>query len=149
MRRIWLGRRMYVGSPTRLRPNSAGALGRVEFWAALKYLGREGVEQLVDRCCAFARRFAQGLADGGFEVLNHVVLNQVVFACRDEATTRATLARIQASGVTWLGPTHWRGRYAMRISVSSWATTEDDVERSLAVMIEADGNSHLAEDQDE
>ena len=69
--------------------------------------------------------------------MNEVVLNQVVFAAADEATTRAALAHIQASGVAWLGPTAWHGRHAMRISVSSWATTAEDVERSLAVMVEA------------
>ena len=70
-------------------------------------------------------------------MLNDVVLNQVVFACEDEARTRAALAHIQASGVCWLGPTHWRGRFAMRISVSSWATSSDDVEWSLAAMVRA------------
>jgi glutamate/tyrosine decarboxylase-like PLP-dependent enzyme len=109
----------------------------VEFWAALAHLGRSGVENLVDRCCAHARRFAEGLAAAGYEVMNDVVLNQVVFAAEDEATTRTALTRIQASGVTWLGPTTWRGRFAMRISVSSWATTAEDVERSLAVMVNA------------
>lgn len=80
---------------------------------------------------------AQGLEAAGYEVLNEVVLNQVVFACPDEKDTRAALAKIQASGVTWVGPTHWRGRYAMRISVSSWATTEADVDRSLKAMADA------------
>ena len=113
----------------------------VEFWAALKALGKRGVEDLVDRSCAHARTFAEGLRRAGYEVLNDVVLNQVVFACEDEASTRAALARIQASGVTWLGPTTWRGRFSMRISVSSWATTEDDVERSLQVMRQAIGEA--------
>lgn len=106
----------------------------VEYWAALRALGKRGVEDLVDRNCAHARRFARGLADAGYEILNDVVLNQVVFACRDEASTRAALARIQASGVTWLGPTTWRERLCLRISVSSWATTGADVERALSVM---------------
>lgn len=123
--------------PNTLTPELSRRARGVEFWAALKFLGRSGVEDLVDRCCRHARQFAEGLATAGYEVLNDVVLNQVVFACGDEATTRVALSRIQASGVTWLGPTHWRGRYAMRISVSSWATTDDDVQRSLAVMIES------------
>ncbi len=120
--------------PNNLVPELSRRARGVEFWAALKALGKRGVEDLVNRSCAHARRFAQGLADAGYEVLNEVVLNQVVFACSDEAATRAALAAIQASGVTWLGPTTWRGRLCMRISVSSWATTEQDVERSLAVM---------------
>jgi glutamate/tyrosine decarboxylase-like PLP-dependent enzyme len=109
----------------------------VEFWAALKHLGRSGVEELIDRSCAQARRFAEGLGEAGYEVLNDVVLNQVVFACGDESETRAALADVQASGDCWIGPTHWRGRFAMRVSVSSWATSADDVERSLTVMARA------------
>lgn len=109
----------------------------VEFWAALKYLGRDGVQDIVDRSCRHAKRFAEGLSAVGYEVLNDVVLNQVVFACKDEAQTREALARIQGSTVCWLGPTHWRGRFAMRISVTSWATTDGDVERSLEAMSQA------------
>ena len=123
--------------PNTFTPELSRRARGVEFWAALKFLGRSGVEDLVDRCCDHARRFAEGLAAAGYEVLNEVVLNQVVFAGADETTTRAALARIQASGVTWLGPTHWRGRHAMRISVSSWATTGEDVERCVAVMAAA------------
>jgi glutamate/tyrosine decarboxylase-like PLP-dependent enzyme len=123
--------------PNTLTPELSRRARGVEFWAALAHLGRSGVENLVDRCCAHARRFAEGLAAAGYEVMNDVVLNQVVFAAEDEATTRTALTRIQASGVTWLGPTTWRGRFAMRISVSSWATTAEDVERSLAVMVNA------------
>jgi glutamate/tyrosine decarboxylase-like PLP-dependent enzyme len=123
--------------PNTLTPELSRRARGVEWWAAIRHLGRAGVEALVDRCCAHARAFAQGLGAAGYEVLNHVVLNQVVFAAGDEATTRAALARIQASGVTWLGPTTWRGRHAMRISVSSWATTPADVARSLAVMADA------------
>lgn len=134
----------YIVRGARRQPNyytpelSRRARG-VEFWAALKHLGRDGVEALVDRSCAHAARFAEGLRAAGYEVLNDVVLNQVVFACDDEARTRAALERIQASGVCWLGPTHWKGRFAMRLSVSSWATTTEDVERSLAVMAAARG----------
>jgi len=120
--------------PNNFVPELSRRARGVEFWAALKTLGRRGVEDLVDRNCAHAQRFAQGLAAAGYEVLNDVVLNQVVFACQDEPSTRAALAQIQASGVTWLGPTTWKKRLCMRISVSSWATTQDDVERALSVM---------------
>ena len=116
--------------------NSRRARG-VECWAALRHLGREGVAALVDRCCAHATRFADGLRACGYVVLNEVVLNQVVFTAGSDAATRAALAEIQASGVTWLGPTVWRSQAAMRISVSSWATTDEDVERSLAVLVAA------------
>jgi glutamate/tyrosine decarboxylase-like PLP-dependent enzyme len=123
--------------PNTLTPELSRRARGVEFWAALAHLGRSGVEDLIDRCCAHALRFAEGLAAAGYEVMNNVVLNQVVFSAENEAATQAALARIQASGVTWLGPTTWRGLFAMRISVSSWATTVQDVERSLAIMIEA------------
>ena len=109
----------------------------VAVWAALKFLGRAGLEALIDASCAHAARFAAGLSDAGYDVMNEVVLNQVVFACADEQQTRRALDYIQRSGVCWLGPTQWRGRFAMRISVSSWATTVDDVEHSLAVMADA------------
>ena len=123
--------------PNTLTPELSRRARGVEWWAALKTLGRSGVEELIDRCCRHARRFAEGLKDAGYEVMNDVVLNQVVFACADEETTREALKLIQEGGVTWLGPTHWRGRFAMRISVSSWATTEEDVERSLQAMAAA------------
>lgn len=123
--------------PNTLTPELSRRARGVEWWAAIKHLGRDGVEALVDRCCSHARHFAEGLAMAGYEVLNEVVLNQVVFVADDEAHTRTALSRIQASGITWLGPTTWKGRYAMRISVSSWATTDDDVNRSLAVMVDA------------
>ena len=109
----------------------------VAVWAALKFLGGAGLEALIDASCAHAARFAAGLSDAGYDVMNEVVLNQVVFACADEQQTRRALDYIQRSGVCWLGPTQWRGRFAMRISVSSWATTVDDVEHSLAVMADA------------
>lgn len=123
--------------PNTLTPELSRRARGVEFWSALAHLGRSGVEALIDRCCAHARRFAEGLSAAGYEVMNEVVLNQVVFAAANEPLTRSALARIQASGVTWLGPTHWQGRFAMRISVSSWATTDRDVERSLEVMMHA------------
>ena len=123
--------------PNTMTPELSRRARGVEFWAALKCLGRAGVEEIINRCCRHAKRFAEGLADAGYDVLNEVVLNQVVFACESEPATREALKSIQASGVTWLGPTHWKGRYAMRISVSSWATTDEDVEQSLAVMAAA------------
>lgn len=123
--------------PNTFTPELSRRARGVEFWAALKFLGRSGVEQLVDRCCAHARHFAGGLSGAGYEVLNDVVLNQVVFACGDEAQTRRALSSIQESGITWLGPTTWKGRFGMRISVSSWATTEHDVAQSLNVMVAA------------
>lgn len=120
--------------PNNLVPELSRRARGIEFWAALKTLGKQGVEDLVDRNCGHANRFAEGLALAGYEVLNDVVLNQVVFACGEETKTRNALSCIQSSGVLWLGPTTWKERFAMRISVSSWRTTDQDVRQSLAVI---------------
>jgi glutamate/tyrosine decarboxylase-like PLP-dependent enzyme len=107
----------------------------VETWAALRSLGRAGVRELVERCCRHARRFAAGLEAAGFEVLNEVVLNQVLVSFGDAAATERVIAGLQREGTCWCGGTVWQGRTAMRISLSSWATTDADVDRSLAAMI--------------
>jgi glutamate/tyrosine decarboxylase-like PLP-dependent enzyme len=107
----------------------------VEIWAALASLGRSGVADLVERTCRHATRFAEGLRAAGYEVLNDVVLNQVLVSFADDDTTRRTIASIQEEGTCWCGGTVWHGRAAMRISVSGWATTEDDVARSLDAML--------------
>ena len=102
-------------------------------WAALRQLGRTGVAELVDRCCALARRFAEQLAaTAGVEVVNHVALNQVLarFGREDEVTDRVVDA-VQRSGECWMGATTWHGMRLMRISVSSWRTSEADVDRSV------------------
>jgi glutamate/tyrosine decarboxylase-like PLP-dependent enzyme len=108
-------------------------------YAALRSLGRVGVAELVERCCACARRFAEVLGDEpGIEVLNEVVLNQVLVRFGDDdATTDAVVAAVQAEGTCWMGGTTWMGRRAMRISVSNWATTLSDVDRSCAAILGA------------
>ena len=100
-------------------------------------VGRPGIglAGLVEGCCRHARRFADGLHEAGYEILNDVVLNQVLVSFGDDETTRRVVAAIQRDGTCWCGPTVWQGHTAMRISVSSWATTEDDVERCLAAMV--------------
>ena len=107
----------------------------VEVWAVLKALGRPGVAALVENACARARQFADGLRAAGYEILNDVVLNQVMVSFGDAATTERVIAAIQADGTCWCGGTVWRGRTAMRISVSSAATTPEEAERSLAAML--------------
>jgi len=107
----------------------------VEVWAALRSLGRAGVIELVQRCCRHAARFAEGLADAGYEILNDVSLNQVLVSFGTPEATTQVIGGIQAEGTCWCGGTVWQGRTAMRISVSSWATTDEDVERSLSAMI--------------
>jgi glutamate/tyrosine decarboxylase-like PLP-dependent enzyme len=109
----------------------------VEVWAALRSLGREGLADLVERSCRHASRFADGLRDAGFAILNDVIINQVLVSFGDPEMTRQVIAAVQADGTCWVGGTVWQGHTAMRISVSSWATTDDDVERSLAAMVRA------------
>jgi glutamate/tyrosine decarboxylase-like PLP-dependent enzyme len=107
----------------------------VEVWAALASLGRAGVADLVERNCRYARRFAAELSAAGYRILNDVVLNQVLVSFGDADTTAAVVAGIQADGTCWCGGTVWQGQPAMRISVSSWATTDDDVTRSIEAML--------------
>jgi glutamate/tyrosine decarboxylase-like PLP-dependent enzyme len=107
----------------------------VDTWAALKSLGRSGLGELIDRNCRCARRFADGLAGAGFEILNDVVLNQVLVSFGSPEATARVIAGLQEEGTCWCGPTLWQGRAAMRISVSSWATTEADVDRSLEAVL--------------
>ena len=93
--------------------------------------------QLVERTCSHARRFAEGFTEAGFEVLNEVVINQVLVSFGDAEKTLRVVDQIQSQGTCWCGSTVWQGRTAMRISVSSWATKAEDVEKSLAAMIRA------------
>jgi glutamate/tyrosine decarboxylase-like PLP-dependent enzyme len=107
----------------------------VELWAALKSLGRSGLAELVERTCAYAQRFAAGLRAAGCEVLNEVVINQVLVSFGDASKTQEVIRRLQEEGTCWCGGTVWQGKTAMRISVSSWATTGDDVDRSLEAIL--------------
>jgi glutamate/tyrosine decarboxylase-like PLP-dependent enzyme len=109
----------------------------VEVWAALRTLGRAGLAELIERNCAQARRFATKLAAAGCEILNDVVLNQVLVAFGDAERTRRVIEAVQADGTCWAGITVWQGRTAMRISVSSWATTDADVDHSVAAIVRA------------
>jgi glutamate/tyrosine decarboxylase-like PLP-dependent enzyme len=122
-------------NPSDFTPELSRRARGVEVWAALRSLGRAGVSELIERNCRQARRFAAGLAAAGFRILNEVVLNQVLVAFGDAATTNRVIAEIQAEGTCWCGGTIWQGQTAMRISVSSWATRDEDVELSLAAMI--------------
>ena len=107
-------------------------------YAALRSLGRSGVAKLVEQACAHARRFGEELALlPGCEVLNDVVLNQVLFRFGSDEATESVLAAVQASGEAWMSGTIWQGRRAIRISVSNWATTDDDVSRTLAAFAAA------------
>jgi len=121
-------------NPSDYTPELSRRARGVDVWAALRTLGRSGVAELVAGCCAHARRFADELAADGCAVLNDVVLNQVLVSFGDADTTRRVIIALQQEGSCWAGPTVWQGHTAMRLSVSSWATTDDDVTRSLAAI---------------
>jgi len=129
-------------NPSDWVPESSRRARGVPVYAALRSLGRAGVAALVERCCALARRAAgQFAARPGVRVLNDVVLNQVLvrFEGRGDgdALTKAVIARVQREGTCWLGGTRWRGQEAMRVSVSGWSTTEADMDRSVAAVLDA------------
>jgi glutamate/tyrosine decarboxylase-like PLP-dependent enzyme len=126
-------------NPSDYTPELSRRARGVEIYAALKSLGGEGVARMIERNCAQARRFAEGLRAAGYEVLNDVVLNQVVVRFGDAERTKRVIDAIQSDGTCWAGVTVWQGHTALRISVSSWATTDEDVELSLAAMIRCAG----------
>ncbi|MCC6858655.1 MAG: aspartate aminotransferase family protein [Bryobacterales bacterium] len=123
--------------PGQFTPELSRRARGVEIWAALRSLGRAGLAGMIDRTCAHARRFAEGLRSAGCEILNEVILNQVLVSFGDAEATLGVIERIQRDGTCWCGGTSWQGRVAMRISVASWATTEQDVERSLQAILRA------------
>ncbi len=116
--------------------NSRRARG-VDVWAALKSLGRRGLAEIIDRNCDQAKWLAGELRAAGIEVLNDVVLNQVVVGFGDDESTKRAVIALQQSGQAWCGGTRWRGREAMRVSISSWATTEDDMRTTLRCILAA------------
>ena len=124
-------------NPADFTPELSRRARGVEVWAALRSLGRAGLADMIERNCAQAGRFAEKLAAAGCEILNEVVLNQVLVAFGDADTTKRVIQRIQGDGTCWAGVTVWQGRTAMRISVSSWATTDADVDLSVAAIIKA------------
>jgi glutamate/tyrosine decarboxylase-like PLP-dependent enzyme len=109
----------------------------VELWATLKSLGRDGAAELVSGLCDRAVQAAGLLREAGFRILNEVVFNQVLVACDSKEQTLATMARLQASGECWCGGSTWQGTTAIRLSVSSWATTAQDIERTVAAFVAA------------
>jgi glutamate/tyrosine decarboxylase-like PLP-dependent enzyme len=131
----------YLATSTRQRdpheyvPEESRRGRAIPLYAALRCLGRTGLAELIERSCRQAQRFAEGLTAAGHEVLNEVVLNQVVVTFGDAERTRRVVAAVQEDGTCWCGATVWRGRTAMRISVSNWSTTDADVDQSLAAIL--------------
>jgi glutamate/tyrosine decarboxylase-like PLP-dependent enzyme len=123
--------------PASFGPELSRRARGVELWAGLRSLGRAGMASIVERNSVQARRFAEGLRSAGHQVLNDVVINQVLVSFGSAEKTLRTIERLQQDGTCWCGSTVWQGQTAMRISVSQWATTDDDVDRSLAAMLRA------------
>ena len=123
--------------PMHHTPEASRRARGIEIWAALKSLGRAGLRDLIERTCAYAKMFADGLKRAGFEILNDVVINQVLVSFGSAENTLQVVKRVQEEGTCWCGSTVWQGRTAMRISVSSWATSTTDVEKSIEAIATA------------
>jgi glutamate/tyrosine decarboxylase-like PLP-dependent enzyme len=109
----------------------------IELWAAMKYLGRAGIAELVEQLHSHAQFFAELLTDNGFTILNEVVFNQLILCCETEQLTKKTLSLVQQSGECWCGGSTWHEKSVIRISLCSWATTKQDVARSVDVFVKA------------
>jgi glutamate/tyrosine decarboxylase-like PLP-dependent enzyme len=124
-----------AANPSDYTPEGSRRPRGVDAWAALRTLGRSGLADLVERNCRLANRFADAFVAAGFPVLNDVVLNQVLVSFGAPEHTRRVIAAIQEDGTCWCGPTVWHGQTAMRVSVISWLTTEEDVDLSLETIL--------------
>ena len=121
--------------PYRYVPELSRRARGIEIWAALRALGKKGLASLIESNCDKAALFAQRLSAAGYRILNDVVLNQVLVSFGASETTKRVIQRVQEDGTCWCGGTQWQGKTAMRISISSWRTTEEDVEKSVAAII--------------
>jgi glutamate/tyrosine decarboxylase-like PLP-dependent enzyme len=121
--------------PYHYTPELSKKARAIEIWATLRSLGKKGIADLIDRTCSHAEKFADGLTQAGYKILNDVVVNQVLVSFGSSEKTDKIISEIQKDGTCWVGGTKWNDESAMRISVSSWATTEEDVEKSLNAMI--------------
>jgi glutamate/tyrosine decarboxylase-like PLP-dependent enzyme len=124
-----------IAEPCYYTPELSRKARGIDAWAAIHTLGRSGVIDLIDRCCSYAKLFAGLLQDAGFEILNEVCLNQVLVSFGEAETTNRIIKKIQEEGTCWCGGTVWKNKTAMRISVSSWMTTREDIETSANIII--------------
>jgi glutamate/tyrosine decarboxylase-like PLP-dependent enzyme len=121
--------------PYHYTPELSKKARALDIWATLFSLGKKGIADLIDRTCSHAEKFADGLSKAGYKILNDVVVNQVLVSFGNSEATDKIISEIQKDGTCWVGGTKWNSESAMRISVSSWATTDEDVEKSLEAMI--------------
>ncbi len=121
--------------PWHYTPESSRRARGVEVWAALRSLGKQGLAEMIERHCRLATRFAEQLRSAGYAILNDVELNQVLVSFGSTETTRRAIQEVQNEGTCWCGGTEWHGQAAMRISVSGWPTTVEDVDRSAAAIV--------------
>jgi glutamate/tyrosine decarboxylase-like PLP-dependent enzyme len=121
--------------PMQWGPESSRRARGVEVWTALRSLGRQGIKELIERTCRYASIAADRLKAEGFAILNEVVLNQVLVSFGDSETTRKIIRGIQDDGTCWCGGTVWHGQSAMRMSITSWATDEAELEKSLSAIV--------------
>ena len=121
--------------PSQFVPELSRRSRGIEVWAALYSLGKKGLAEIIERTCSNAKMFAEGLSNAGYEILNDVVINQVLVSFGSKEKTLKVIKEIQNDGTCWCGGTEWQGKTAMRISISSWATMEEDVKKSLDAMI--------------
>ena len=127
-------------------PTKARRARAIDAWAAIYSLGRRGIVDLIERCCFLADLFAARLEHAGFKILNKVTLNQVLVSFGDAGLTNRIIKKIQDDGTCWCGGTIWKNITAMRISVSSWMTTAEDIEKSAAAIIRI-ANEEVATNQ--
>jgi glutamate/tyrosine decarboxylase-like PLP-dependent enzyme len=123
--------------PYQYTPELSRRARAIDIWAAMRTLGREGIDEMVTRTCAFAEYLALHLQRAGFEILNEVQTNQVLVSFGED--TQHIIKEIQLDGTCWCGGTIWKGQPAMRISVSSVKTSEYDIKKSLAAILKAAG----------
>jgi len=127
--------------PYQYTPELSRRARAIEIWAALHSLGKKGIEDLIDRTCDYAENFAISIRKAGYEILNRVVINQVLVSFGDSQTNEKIISEIQKDGTCWVGGSKWKGKTVMRISVSSWATTAEDVQKSLEAIIRIANNN--------
>ncbi len=99
----------------------------------MNYLGKNGIDKMVTGFHLHAKQLEKGLRNNGFTIVNEVVFNQVLVSCGNSELTKSTLLKLQKSGEIWCGGSTWKGEAVIRVSVCSWATTEEDIERTIAI----------------